>query len=49
MDESRATNPERLRCERFLLLIGGGIIAAGIAERHGLAPIRERVEELLGP
>jgi glycerol-3-phosphate dehydrogenase len=52
VEESRATNLERLRSERFDLLVSGGIIGAGVAElgaRHGLAPIRERVEELLGP
>jgi glycerol-3-phosphate dehydrogenase len=41
VDEARAANLERLRCERFdLLVIGGGIIGAGVAElaaRHGFA------------
>ena len=41
MDGSRATQLERLRSQRFdLLVVGGGIIGAGVAElaaRHGFA------------
>ena len=41
MEDSRATRLERLRSQRFdLLVVGGGIIGAGVAElaaRHGFA------------
>jgi glycerol-3-phosphate dehydrogenase len=41
VDDSRATRLERLRSQRFdLLVVGGGIIGAGVAElaaRHGFA------------
>jgi glycerol-3-phosphate dehydrogenase len=43
VDASRATRLERLRSQRFdLLVVGGGIIGAGVAElaaRHGLAVV----------
>jgi glycerol-3-phosphate dehydrogenase len=43
VDEARATGLERLRSERFdLLVVGGGIIGAGVAElaaRHGFAVV----------